>query len=100
MHNLITDVPGLVVGHSDDAALASGVTAIAVPIPTSATPLASTCSALSRRVMAADPAHQPHREGDGAEADQHAGAFQQQPRGSLDIRVFLQGEQRKIETRM
>jgi L-aminopeptidase/D-esterase-like protein len=28
MRNLITDVPGLVVGHSDDAALASGVTAI------------------------------------------------------------------------
>jgi L-aminopeptidase/D-esterase-like protein len=28
MHNLITDVPGLVVGHADDAALASGVTAI------------------------------------------------------------------------
>jgi D-aminopeptidase len=28
VHNLITDVPGLKVGHADDAKLASGTTAI------------------------------------------------------------------------
>lgn len=32
-HNLITDVPGVSVGHADDAALASGVTAILVAQP-------------------------------------------------------------------
>ena len=33
MHNLITDVPGLKVGHADDAKLASGTTAIVFDEP-------------------------------------------------------------------
>ena len=33
MRNLITDVPGLKVGHADDARLASGTTAIVFDAP-------------------------------------------------------------------
>lgn len=34
MHNLITDIEGLSIGHADDASLASGVTAIVFETPT------------------------------------------------------------------
>ena len=63
-----------------------------------AQPLAGDVGA--RRVMAADPPHQPHGKRDRAEPDQHARRSQHQPGGCIDVRILLQRQQRKIETGM